>query len=261
VPGHVALPPNMREVAGWGDAGALAWATPYPRPASLPASPAIGARLRRPVPSLAPSRRLLVVVALSLLQAGEARAQADSAAVPTPRASTLGLSAIGAFTVHAGAARVQRGYSAGSLGATLDLGYLRTRRVRVVGDVTYLLTAPRTEVVPSEGATYRDVFRDLSAHAAFAFHANDPSRRLTPYLLAGAGVEVLSSSFNSLAIDTRYNSNNFSLLGALGARLRVGAGSRRALTLELRGVAAHHVRRAAVHVGLSTLFNDLSLQR
>jgi hypothetical protein len=28
--------------------------------------------------------------------------------------------------------------------------------------------------------------------------------------------------------------------------------------VELRGVLAHEVRRAAVHVGLATLFNDLA---
>lgn len=210
------------------------------------------------------SRRLLLaVVVLSLHPVGAARAQADSTpALPAaPGPATIGLSAIGAFGVHAGIARVQRGYSAGSLGGTLDFGYLRARRVRVVADLTYLLTAPRTEYVESENATYRDVFRDLSAHVAFAFHANDPSRRLSPYLLAGGGVDVLSSSFNSLAIDTRYNSNNFSLLGALGTRVRLGEASRRALTVEVRGIAARNVRRAAIHLGVATLFNDLTRRR
>ncbi len=185
-------------------------------------------------------------------------AQADSAVATT---TTVGLSAVGALTVHAGVARLQRGYTGGSLGGSLDFGYLRSRRVRVAADLTYLLTSPRTERVESENATYRDVFRDLSAHVAFAFHANDPSSRVSPYLATGVGVDVLSSSFNSLTIDSRYNSNNFSLLGALGTRVRLGAEGRRAITLELRGVAAHNVRRAAAHLGVTTLFNDLARRR
>jgi hypothetical protein len=248
--------PHARKSA----AGRRRFGTPLaypPRPQSVPVS-------RRYVPNRSPAyhfKRLVALLAWVALPTGTARAQADSstASLGAPaRSGTLGLSAIGAFSVHAGAARVQRGYSAGSLGGTMDFGYLRSRRVRVVADLTYLLTTPRTEVVESEQATYRDVFRDLSAHVAFTVHANDPSRRLSPYLVAGGGVDVLSSSFNSLTIDTRYNSNNFSLLGAMGARLRLGAASRRALTVELRGVLAHEVRRAAVHVGLATLFNDLA---
>lgn len=203
---------------------------------------------------------VVALAALAVVPPSAALAQSDSAATTTGAAgaTTLGLSAIGAFTVHAGAARVQRGYAAGSLGGSMDFGYLRSRRVRLVADLTYLLTVPRTVRVESENATYRDVFRDLSGHVAFAFHANDPSNRLAAYALAGGGVDVLSSSFNSLTLDSRYNSNNFSLLGAVGTRVRLGAASPRALSLEVRGIAARNVRRAALHVGVMTLFNDLA---
>lgn len=201
-----------------------------------------------------------VVAGALLAPASALRAQTDAApANPTRGASepTLGLAAIGAFTVHAGMARVQRGFSAGSIGATADFGYLRSRRVRVLADLTYLLTAPRTERVESEGRTYRDAFRDLSGHVAFAFHANDPHGRVSPYLMTGAGVDILSSSFGSLTLDTRYNANNFSLLAAAGTRVRLGGEGKRALQLEVRGVQAHNVRRLSVQVGVAALFNDL----
>jgi len=202
--------------------------------------------------------RLVAAALLAILSptfaARRAHAQGDS--VNTRRGTNLGLAAIGAVTAHVGGARIERGFRALAGGLTVDFGHLASPRVRLVTDATYLLTSKRTERVETEGKSFRDNFRDLSGHIALAAHAS-PAARLSPYVAAGVGVHVLSSSFGSLSIDTRYNSNNFGLLGAAGVRTRLGAGQRRALDLEVRAIQARNVRRVSLHVGLAALFNDL----
>lgn len=204
------------------------------------------------------ARIALPVLALSLpvlLSPRSAQAQGDS--LPASAPSNLGLAAIGAVAIHGGWASIQRGFHAAEVGGTVDFGYLRSRRIRLVADLTYLLTFPREETVESEEQTYRDVFRDLSAHLSLAFHATPPSARVSPYVLTGVGVHVLSSSFGSTVIDTRYNTNNFGLLAAVGTRVRVGGSGRRALQLEIQTMQARNVRRVGVTVGVAALFNDL----
>ncbi|MBK8648310.1 MAG: hypothetical protein IPN16_17560 [Gemmatimonadetes bacterium] len=203
----------------------------------------------------APRRVLAVLLCTVPIAPRIAVAQGDS--LPPPPSSNLGLAAIGAVTMHGGWASIQHGFHAGQLGGTVDFGYLTSRRIRLVADATYLLTLPHEETVASEERTYRNVFRDLSAHLALAFHATSPSARFAPYLATGVGVHVLSSSFGSLAIDTRYNTNNFGLLAAVGARVRVGASGRRAMQVEVQTLQARNVRRVAVTVGVAALFNDL----
>lgn len=165
---------------------------------------------------------------------------------------------MGAITAHGGGAAVQRDFHAWAAGATADFGGVRTQRVRLIADLTYLLTLPKDVRVEREGRSYRDVFRDLSAYIGLSAHANAPTARFSPYLLAGAGVHVLSSTFGTLAIDERYNSNNFGLTAGLGTRIRVGQRLHRAVQLEVRSVHARNVRRVSVHLGLAALFNDLA---
>lgn len=203
-------------------------------------------------------RIALHLLALSLpllLSPRIARAQRDS--LPSDAPSNLGLAAIGSVAVHGGWASIEQGFHAAEVGGTVDFGYLRSRRVRLIADLTYLLTFPHEETVASEGETYRDVFRDLSAHLSLAFHATPPTARVSPYLLTGVGVHVLSSSFGSTAIDTRYNTNNFGLLAGVGTQIRVGGSGRRALQVEIQTMQARNVRRVGVTVGVAALFNDL----
>lgn len=207
---------------------------------------------------LSRARIALPVLALSLLvlfSPRSARAQGDS--LPASAPSNLGLAAIGSVALHGGWASIQQGFHAAAIGGTVDFGYLHSRRIRLVADLTYLLTFPHEETVASEEQTYRDVFRDLSAHLSLAFHAAPPSARVSPYLLTGVGVHVLSSSFGSTVIDTRYNTNNFGLLAAVGTRVRVGRSGRRALQVEIQTMQARNVRRVGVTVGVAALFNDL----
>lgn len=198
----------------------------------------------------------LLALSLPLLfSPRDARAQRDS--LPPSAPSNLGLAAIGSVSVHGGWASIQHGFHAAEVGGTVDFGYLRSRRVRLVADLTYLLTFPHDVTVASEGETYRDVFRDLSAHLSLAFHATPPTARVSPYLLTGVGVHVLSSSFGSTVIDTRYNTNNFGLLAAVGTQIRVGGSGRRALQVEIQTMQARNVRRVGVTFGVAALFNDL----
>lgn len=196
------------------------------------------------------------LVATALLLPARAVAQGDS----TAASSRVGLSSVGALTLHASFAAIQRDYQGVALGATTDFGYIRSRRVRLLADLTYLRSFPETEFVASENRSYRDVFRDLTGTLALALHLNDPSARVSPYVAGGVGVHVLSSSFGSLAIDTRYNTNNFGLMTAVGTRVRTGEGrrGRRAVQLEVRRVLSQDVSRWSVQLGLAALLGDLA---
>lgn len=198
------------------------------------------------------SATLLACVALSLAPA-LTLAQGDSLSSRTH----VGLAAVSAVSVSGGFASIQRGYHGLSLGGTVDFGHIATPRLRLLADIGYLHSFPETEFVQSENKSYRDVFRDLTGTLALAVHPNSPESRLSPYVMTGLGVHVLSSSFGALAIDTRYNTNNFGLLLGGGARLRLGRG-RRALFAEVRRVLTQDVSRSSVHLGVAALFGELA---
>ncbi|GMV08596.1 MAG TPA: hypothetical protein PKC83_09200 [Gemmatimonadaceae bacterium] len=200
-------------------------------------------------------RTLRVASCALLALASAAQGQEDSAA--SPARAKLGLAAAGAFVMSAGWASIERGIHGVALGTTVDFGHFRSPRVRLLADLEYLLTLPHEEYVEVDGQSYRDVFRDLSGHVAVAFHATAPTAKVSPYVVTGVGVHVLSSTFGSVPIDRRYNTNNFGLLGAVGVRLGVGGSGRRAVQLEVQGLQARDVRRLSVHAGVATLFNDL----
>lgn len=203
-----------------------------------------------------PRRRSLGLIACALLLCADtARGQQPSANDSGP--THLGLAAAGALVVSGAWGSIERGFHAVALGTMVDLGHFRSRRVRLLADLEYLLTLPHEERVETEGRSYRDVFRDLSGHVAVAFHGNAPTSRVSPYVASGVGIHVLSSTFGSIPIDQRYNTNNFGLLAAAGMRIAIGSGGRRALQLEVRGLQARDVRRLSVHAGVATLFNDL----
>jgi hypothetical protein len=198
-------------------------------------------------------RLTLAVAALTAVAgAGVARAQDGGG-------GAFGIRAIGAAGLHAGGARVERGADAFEVGGRLDIGHFPGRRVRVVADVAFLRTLPYEEFVAEEEATYRDVFYDLSGHVMLQWMLVDPSHRVVPYATTGVGVHALTSSFGSIIIDQRYNSNNFGLRGSAGLRVRVG--SRRALMAEYAGVLARNVSRGTVLIGLEWLFGDQTQTR
>lgn len=205
-----------------------------------------------PVSSMYAALRATLVL-LTLLLPSSGRGQ------ERPGGSALGLSAAAAFGVHAGVARVERGARAVEGGLQLDLGHFSSPRLRLTTDISYLRSLPYEERVETEGKTYRDVFFDLSGSVALSWFAAHPSARVNPYVTAGVGMHVLSSSFESLTIDTRYNTNNFSLHGGAGLRLRVG--DRRALVAQVARVQVRNVSRTTLQLGMEALFNDLARSR
>lgn len=168
----------------------------------------------------------------------------------------FGIRAIGAAGVHFGAAALERNAEAFEIGGRLDVGHFPVRRIRLVADVAFLRTRTYEERVEDEDTTYRDVFYDLSGHVIVQWFATDPSRLLSPYVSTAVGVHALTSNFGSTVLDQRYNTNNFGLRGAAGARLRLGG--RRAVFVEYAGTLARNVTRNSVHVGLEALFGDLA---
>ncbi|MBL8961718.1 MAG: hypothetical protein JNJ98_17795 [Gemmatimonadetes bacterium] len=206
------------------------------------------------LPYTFPTRQLhRHAVAAVALVAQVAWAQAATAQEPA-----LGLRGIGAFGLTAGASSIERNATGIELGATLDLGHFRSRRVRPGAAVSFLRSLPRSEYVPQEDATYRDVFYDLSGHVTLTVLARDPVHAVVPYASVGAGVHALTSSYGSIPIDIRYNTNVLGLRMGAGLRFR---GRARALSLESTAILARNVSRATIGLSTEWLKGDLRRSR
>jgi hypothetical protein len=168
--------------------------------------------------------------------------------------ASLGLRGIGAVGVTATLSAIERDATGLEGGATVDLGHFASRRIRLGATASFLRTRPRSEYVAQDDTTFRNVFYDLSGHVAIAVLARNPDRRVVPYASFGAGVHVLTSSYGSIPIDIRYNTNVFGLRSAAGVRWR---GARRAVSLETAAVLARNVSRATIGVSTEWLFGDL----
>ncbi|MGQ0646603.1 MAG: hypothetical protein ACT4P7_03470 [Gemmatimonadaceae bacterium] len=152
---------------------------------------------------------------------------------------------------------MERGAEALEAGGTLDLGHFSSRRMRLAADVAFLRTLPYTEFVVQDDMTYRDVFYDLNGHVVLGLLARDPVHRVVPYVSFGVGVHILTSSFGSIPIDARYNTNNFGLKAAGGLRIRTGSSGRLAMLLEGSATLARDVSRRTIRAGGEVLFGDL----
>jgi outer membrane protein W len=197
------------------------------------------------------STRLFATTLLFLASASVSGAQDSSEAA-------FGVRAIGAVGIYAGRAFIERDIEAHEIGGRMDIGHFRADRIRVHTDIAFLRTQTHEEFVPTEDTTYRDVFYDLSGHVTIQWFLSRPSHRLAPYASTGVGVHVLTSSFNSIVLDQRYNTNNFGLRAAAGVRVRLGSGRRRAVFVEYASTLARNVSRGSVHLGLEALFGDLA---
>ena len=198
-------------------------------------------------------RRFRVAAAGGALGLAPALLPAQAAAA----GSTVGLRGVGALAVQGGYARVERGLDAVEASATLDLGHFASNRVRLAADLGFLRTLPFSEFIVADDTTYRNVFYDLSGHVVLKVLASDPSRGVVPWVSLGAGVHVLTSTFGSIPIDVRYNTNVFGLRAATGVRVRAGSSGRRALVIEASALAAREVNRVGVRAGMEWLFGDL----
>lgn len=198
------------------------------------------------MPALCLSRPIVLrLLGLLVLVASPGRAQ-DS----TSRAS-LGIRGIGGFALLPGYSRVERGVSALEIGAVLDLGHFTSRRVRLAAEVNYLRSFRFSEYVEAEDSTYRDAFYDLSPRLWLQLLARDPVRRIVPFARFGVGVHALTSTFGSIPLDIRYNTNVFGLATGAGLRLRVPGA--KAIVIEGTAIVAKEVSRGGLRMGLEWL--------
>jgi outer membrane protein W len=188
-------------------------------------------------------------------------ASASASAAQEASTAAFGVRAIGAVGFHAGRAFIERNAEAYEIGARVDVGHFQTNQIRVIADISFLRTLTYEEFVPSEDTTYRDVFYDLSGHVLVQWFLRDPSRRFAPYAMTGVGVHALTSSFSSIVLDQRYNTNNFGLRAGAGVRVRLGSGRRRAVFVEYDATLVRGVSRGSVHLGVEALFADLAQSR
>jgi hypothetical protein len=170
--------------------------------------------------------------------------------------SRLGLSGVGALGLHVGAANVEHAADGGEAGVLLDLGWFRTPSLRLQGEVA-LMRATLSEWVETEDRVFEGDFFDLTSSLSLVLQGGSHQGRFAPYLLAGIGVHALSSAFESLAIDRRYNGNPFGSHVGAGARLWISGSGRSGLFAEFRRSIAEHVNRSAVRLGGMFFYNDL----
>ncbi len=194
-----------------------------------------------------------IVIAWGLLVTCEVSA-ARSQALPR---TNLGLPAVSAIGLYGGVARLERSSTGAEIGGFLDLGWLRGRSVRLQGDVG-LVRASLTEFVELEDSTYTGHYLDLSVDVSAVWLAS-PDGAASPYVLAGVGVHALSSTFGTLFLDRRYNTNRFGSHVGAGLRLRTGGSGpiQPALFIEARRVISDEVQRTVLRAGLLSLFGDL----
>ena len=138
-------------------------------------------------------------------------------------------------------------------GAVLDLGWIKGRSVRLQAEGA-ILRARLVEFIEVEDSTYRGDYLDLSAGASLVWMAG-PDRIVSPYVLAGFAVHALSSTFGTLVLDRRYNTNRFGSHAGAGVRLRIGRG--RAMFAEGRRIITDEADRTVVRLGGLLLLGDL----
>jgi hypothetical protein len=187
-----------------------------------------------------------LTLALVLVVSSHAGAQSD-------RPPRLGLGASSAFGLFTGAGVFPYASLGPQLGATLDLGWIGSKRVRFSLGADYLKTTiDRTDSLGVRETGNGYVFSALADVNVMGSLAN----RVTPYVGVGAGVDAVGTTIQNAEIGAIYNTNVFDLHAQVGALVRVAPRGR--LNVELRGTAARVVRRVGVRVGYTWLYNDFS---
>jgi hypothetical protein len=198
------------------------------------------ARLRWPVLLAVVSAVLPVVV-----RAQQPQSRPDS----TPR---LGLGASSAINFHAGVGQVKHATLGAEVGGALDIGSIGARRIRLSLGIDYLgmvIDRPDSLGVRDRGHGY--VF------TAFGDVTFIPSltRRLTPYVGAGFGIDAVGTTISNEQVGALYNTNVFDVHGQAGAMYRLTPSGH--LSLEVRGTGARVVRRVGVRLGYTLFYNQL----
>ena len=169
------------------------------------------------------------------------------------RAPRLGLGASSAFGVFTGAGVFHYASLGPQLGATLDLGWIGSKRVRFSLGADYLKsTIDRTDSLGVRETGHGYVFSALADVNVMGSLAN----RVTPYAGVGAGVDAVGTQIQNPEVGAIYNTNVFDVHAQIGTLVRVAPSGR--LNIELRGTAARVVGRVGVRVGYTWLYNDSS---
>jgi hypothetical protein len=151
---------------------------------------------------------------------------------------------------------MQRSIPSGDVGAQVDLGYVRSPRVRLTAELEFLRGELR-EFVPEDDRTFDGPIYDMSGSMLAVFLGGGPGSRTVPYVHAGVSVHALSSSLGTLSLDERYNTNNFGFVGGAGIRFWLGREGRSGVFVEGRYVLVEDVRRTAFRLGFLLFQNDL----
>jgi hypothetical protein len=193
--------------------------------------------------------RLAAVAALLPTLAMAQRVDSVTRKDSTPR---LGLGASSALTVHSGVGQIKHAALGIESGASLDLGWIGSRKVRLSVGVDYLsMTIDRPDSLglrESGGGYVFTAFTDVTVFPSL-------SRRLSPYGGVGFGVDAVGTTISNEQIGSLYNTNVLDVHAQAGALYRITPRGR--LQLEARGTGARVVRRVSVRLGYTWLFNGL----
>ena len=196
--------------------------------------------------------RLTCLVAVAALLPTLAMAQRVDSAARKDSTPRLGLGASSALTVHSGVGQIKHAALGFESGASLDLGWIGSRKVRLSVGVDYLsmkIDRPDSLGLRESGGGYVfTAFTDVTVFPSL-------SRRLSPYGGVGFGVDAVGTTISNEQIGALYNTNVLDLHAQIGALLRTTRRGR--LQLEVRGTGARVVRRVGVRLGYTWLYNGL----
>jgi hypothetical protein len=164
----------------------------------------------------------------------------------------LGIGASSAIMVHAGVGQIKHASLGRELGATLDVGYVGTKRVRLSVGLDYLamtIDRPDSLNVRERGNGYVfTAFTDVTYIPSLA-------HRIVPYGGVGFGVDAVGTTISNEQVGAIYNTNVFDLHAQVGALYHVTP--RSFVLLEARGTGARVVRRVSARLGYAWFFNQL----
>ena len=211
-------------------------------------------RIRHSPPGSHLARRLIAIGRLaSLILVGFAP---SASAAQNSSTSHVGVSGIAALGALVGGEVVEGKSHAGEVGAFMDLGWVRTPRLRLQGEVEFLRARLRQYVLVQD-TTFDGPFFDLSATVSAVLLGGNEHQRFVPYLDGGVGVHALSSTFGTLVLDRLYNANPFGFHVGAGARVWTSGSGRNGMFVEVRRVIAEAVNRSSVRVGGMVFYRDL----
>jgi hypothetical protein len=196
------------------------------------------------MPPFAKPRRAAAPFLIALLLCAIAGRIAECQA---PRAR-VGLPSAGGIGVFVGGGRVTHDVPGGEVGIIADLGWLWAPRLRLVSDVSWFIGSLHEYVAQDDEDISGPIF-DLGGTVSLQALSGSAASRGTGYASLGVSIHVLSSSFNSLPLDLRYNANRFGLAGTVGGRAWVGSGGTESLFAEVRAQAVTQVSGWRVRAG------------